>query len=168
MDSSQLEVLCRLALYIYRLDSLTLDASDKLFPNPDDFNASLTLVASIFPKLKYLTLKINNFDLDFELVKAFKELDVLTISFIGMKDLYKYDNPYNLKFVPQEIDNLCLEFASNPTLEWIFRRLKPRKTLNIERSMMDAREVRGIMERAGVAVREIKVKITAYKPLEYY
>jgi hypothetical protein len=54
----------------------------------------MPFIASEFPSVKHLILRMHDFDINFEPILNFANLELLTIQMGYMKDLYKHDNPY--------------------------------------------------------------------------
>jgi hypothetical protein len=71
------------------------------------------------------------------LICKFKYLEKLTVNFLNIQNLYKHDNPYFLTEKPIEIDTLKLITASMPAIKWLFRRVLPKKVLNLKRCVID-------------------------------
>ena len=86
----------------------------------------MPLLASEFPKVKHLILRMHDFDINFRPVLNFTDLELLTIQMGHMKDLYKHDNPYENNYIPIEVGHLSIDNGSFVHLQWALRRIKPK------------------------------------------
>jgi len=85
----------------------------------------MPLIASEFPNVKHLIIRMHDIDINFEAVLNFANLELLTIQMGYMKDLFKHDNPYQKNYIPFEVDHLSIENGSSVHLQWVLRRIKP-------------------------------------------